>query len=413
MTNGGLSQMPDEKSPSMRPWFRVSASVIACILLLGAAAWASRTIFASEPQAQREGATRKSAALVETVAAKVGTYQPILRVLGRVEAASDVVLSPQVAGRVLAIEPDFVPGGTVSAGDPLLRLDPADYEPMLVMRESELRAAEADLDIERGRQQAAQREFELLGGDIDPDNRSLVLREPQIAAIQARVDAARASVRLARLDLERTIIRAPFDAQILTRDANVGSQVAMGDTLGRFVGSDEYWVIASVPLRDLRWLRFADEAASPSTAIIRMPTAWGPDANRTGTVTRLIGTLDRQTRLARVLITVPDPLAKESDEPALLLDAIVQVELEARPIENVVRIDRDYLRQRDTVWVKQGGQLSIRETDVAYRDAKYAYIRAGVKSGDSIVTTSLATVTDGLPLRTEHDTDPPAESRGP
>jgi len=36
---------------------------------------------------------------------------------------------------------------------------------------------------------------------------------------------------------------APFDAQILNRSVNVGSQVAPGDELGRLVGVEEYWII--------------------------------------------------------------------------------------------------------------------------------------------------------------------------
>ena len=312
-TNPDILHMTDASKPTMRLWIRALSTVLVCAVLLGGALWASYVIFATEPEAQREGATRKAPALVEVITADFGTYRPVLEVLGRVEAASDVLLSPQVAGRVLTIEPDFVPGGIVRAGDSLMQLDPADYEPMVIMREGELREAQAELDIERGRQQAAQREFELLGGEIDPANRSLVLREPQIASIEARVDAARAAVQLARLDLERTNIRAPFDAQILSRDANVGSQVTMGTTLGRFVGADEYWILASVPLRDLQWLRFEDQDESASKAVVRMPSAWGDAASRTGTVTRLIGTLDTQTRLARVLITVRDPLATVSE----------------------------------------------------------------------------------------------------
>ncbi len=392
-------QSSSKPASGKRPWIRVIGSVVACIALLATAAWASYTIFATEPEAEREGATRKTAALVETIVAERGSYRPTLEVLGRVEAAREVLLSSQVAGRVIAIEPGFVPGGIVEVGEPLLRLDPADYEQMLTMRESELRMAEADLKIERGRQQAAQREYELLGESVDAANRSLVLREPQIASIEARVKAARAALQRAQLDLDRTTIRAPFDAQILSRDANIGSQLSTSDTIGRLVGAEEYWIIASVPMRDLRWLRFADEAESPSTAVIKMPTAWGKDAGRTGTVTRLIGTLDSQTRLARVLITVPDPLARENDGPALLLDAIVQVGIEGRLIEDVVRIDRDFLRQRDTVWIKEDGQLVIREVEVVYEDAEFAYIRSGIDAGEMIVTTSLATVTGGLPLR--------------
>ncbi len=61
------------------------------------------------------------------------------------------------------------------------------------------------------------------------------MREPHLRAAQARIEAAEAAVARARLDLERTAIVAPFDAQVLTRDANLGSQVAAGAPLAAAV----------------------------------------------------------------------------------------------------------------------------------------------------------------------------------
>jgi RND family efflux transporter MFP subunit len=378
---------------------RVVVSIVACLLLIAGAGGASYLIFASEPTAQSEGATRRSAALVETIVAERGTYRPTLQVLGVVEAASDVILSPRVGGQIIALEPAFVPGGIVEKDQPLLHIDPADFERELTARKSELLQVEAELAIEEGRQIVAREEFELLGEEIDPENRSLVLREPQIASIRARLQAAQAAVERAELDLERTSIASPFDAQILTREVNVGSQVAPGDALARFVGIDEYWVMASVPLRDLRWLRFPEEDEPGSRARMRHTNAWEPGTVREGRVSRLIGTVDEQSRLARVLVTVPDPLARETDGPPMILGTIVQLQLEARPITSVIRLSRDYLRQNDTVWVMVDGKLQIRQADVVFRDAEHAYIRAGVEEGEHVVTTSLATVTEGLGLR--------------
>jgi hypothetical protein len=113
----------------------------------------------------------------------------------------------------------------------------------------------------------------------------------------------------------------------------------------------------------------------------------------------MIGTLDEQTRLARVLITVPDPLGRQSEAPPLILDTLIETQIEGRPIDDVVRLPREYVRERDTVWVMQDNELEIRETDIVFRDSTYAYIRSGLESGDEVVTTTLATVADGIRLR--------------
>ncbi len=121
----------------------------------------------------------------------------------------------------------------------------------------------------------------------------------------------------------------------------------------------------------------------------------------------MIGEVDEATRLARVIVSVPNPLGSEG-EPPLVLGSVVRVELEARPIEDVVRLERSYLRQGDTVWVMDGGELRVREAEVLFADDRFAYLRSGVESGEKVVTTNLATVVDGLSIR---EADDAAETR--
>jgi hypothetical protein len=113
----------------------------------------------------------------------------------------------------------------------------------------------------------------------------------------------------------------------------------------------------------------------------------------------MIGSLDQQTRLARVLITVDNPLGGPSGPPPLILDTLIEAQIQGRPIEDVVRLPRDYVRENDTVWVMQDNQLQIRQTDIVFRDARFAYISSGLDAGDEVVTTTLATVADGVGLR--------------
>ncbi len=85
-----------------------------------------------------------------------------------------------------------------------------------------------------------------------------------------------------------------------------------------------------------------------------------------------------------MLITVPDPLGEMSDAPPLILDTLIEAQIEGRPIEDVVRLSVN-CRDRDTVWVMKDGKLEIRETDIVFRDAEYAYIREGLEQGEEVV----------------------------
>jgi len=395
--------------PANRPRRRVGLTLFVCALIVAAAVASSYWIFQSEPTAQSERATRRSAALVETVVAERGTYRPRLRALGVVQAAQDVILSPSVRGQVVRVLPELVPGGRVRAGEELLRIDPADFEFQVQARESELLQVEAELAVEEGLQIVARQEYELLGEGIDPANRSLVLREPQIASIRARLAGARSALAQARLQLERATVVAPFDGQVLQRSVDVGSQVAPGDRLARIVGGNEYWIQASLRLSDLFWLRFPERSEAGANVRVRLATAWPEGVYREGTLATRIGTVDDDSRLANILVTVPDPLGLESDGPALILGTIVQLEIEGLPIQDVVRLDRDLVRQGETVWVMVDDALVIRQAELAYSDAEHAYVVSGVEPGEHVVATDLATVSNGLALR-RSSASPPTEA---
>ena len=392
----------------------IRTTLFICLLVVLVGAGTTAAIFMTEPTAERTGAVKENAMLVEVIGVERNTYTPTIRAMGTVEPAQDIILSPRINGQVLSISDAFVPGGVVRKGQVLMQIDPADYKNALAQRQSALSQAIADLNIEEGRQQVARQDFALLGDSITMENRSLVLREPQLEAARAVVESARAAVEQAQLDLDRATIRAPFDAHILSRNVNVGSQVALGEDLGRLVGVDTYWVVATVPQSELRWLTFPERGATPSEVTVQNRTAWNAGEYRSGTLHQLVGALENQTRLARVIIDVDDPLGyKESNQdlPPLMIGAFVEAAIEAKEMNSVFRLDRDYLRKDNTVWVMKEGVLRIREATVLYQDAEYAYISGGLEDGDQVVITNLATVVDGAPLRLESteilpDSDP-------
>ncbi len=378
-------------------------TLLICIIILVVGAIVTALIFSTEPTAMRAGATKETAMLVEVTEVQHGTFQPTIVATGTVQPAQDIMLSPRVSGEIIRRSPSFVPGGFVKKGEVLLQIDPADYRNTLELRKSELHQALADLEIEKGRQDVARKDFQLIGGDtLSQENEALVLREPQLNAVRASVEAARAAVEQAELALRRTTIRAPFDAHILARNANVGSQVAQGDQLGRLVGVDAYWVVATVPLSKLRWLSFPEADTPGSMVRVRDRNAWQEGEYREGHLYKLVGALEDQTRLARVLVSVPDPLAYQADSvhvPPLMIGAFMETYIQGDEISGVIRLNRDYVRQNETVWVMEEGKLQIRDVDIVFSDAKYTYISKGLNENEQVVTTNLSTVVEDAKLR--------------
>lgn len=386
-----------ENTPDRKKTLLISLA----ILITGAVV--TLLIFLTEPVAEPEAAVSETAMLVEVTGVEQGNFIPSITATGRVIPEQEIILSPRVSGEIIEIAGNFTPGSFVSKGEKLLQIDPSDYRNTLQLRESELMQAKADLDMEMGRQYVAQKDYELFEEEIPEENQALILREPQLQAVKSRIEAASASVEQARLDLQRTTITAPFNAHILNRNSNVGSQVAPGINLGRLVGVDLYWVEVSVPPSRLQWLDFPDKNNSRGSEVrIRNRTAWSKNQHRKGYLHQLIGTLEEQTRLARVLVAVPDPLARNlENEPALMIGSFVEVSIQAKELKDVIRLDRSLIRQDQTVWLMEDEKLNIREVDILMQDETYAYITGGMTPEDQVVITNLATVVEGARLRVE------------
>ena len=84
-----------------------------------------------------------------------------------------------------------------------------------------------------------------------------------------------------------------------------------------------------------------------------------------------------------------------------MIGTFVEVNLQAEPVANVVRLNRDFIRSNKTVWVMKDEKLEIREVNILLTDDEYAYIKDGLEDGEEVVVTDLSTVSNGVGLRTE------------
>ena len=187
--------------------------------------------------------------------------------------ARQITLRARVSGHIAALAANFTPGGLLKKGQDALDLDPEDYRLAVRQAESTLAEAQAALDLEMGQQRVAKAQLDMLAeaSEALEGDTSLALREPQLAQARAAVANAAAALDQARLNLERTRVRAPFNALVTARSVDVGSEIGTSDTLATLVGTDEYWVQAAVPLDKLRWLEFAHGGGqgSPVAVIAR------------------------------------------------------------------------------------------------------------------------------------------------
>ncbi len=373
--------------------------VLTCGALL--ALWLMKT----SPKAKSKPPAR-AATLVEVTPVVFKDHSALINAMGLVQAAQRIVLQPRVNGEVVEISDEFVPGGIFNVGETMLRVDPTDYELVVRQITRAVAQAEADLRVEEGSQTVAKKDFELLGELVNEKDRDLVLRKPQLETARAALDAARSQLDKARLDLQRTTIAAPFNAVVQARDVNIGARVGENTALATLIGTDTYWVEATVPVNQLRWIKIPSRDAGEGSLVrIYNEAAWGAGAFRTGQVFRMTADLEQQGRMARLLIAVDDPLSlKEENEgkPVLLIGSYVRTEIEGVTLNSVAVVDRGLLRENDRVWVKTpADKLDIRPVEVAFRGRDEVLITGGLQAGEQIVTTDLAAAVKGMPLRIE------------
>lgn len=167
--------------------------------------------------------------IVKTSPAQINPISLDVKSHGLVKAKEQTQLVAQVSGQIVEVSPLFVQGGFVKEGQVLVRIDPNDYEAALTEAEASLAQARSALEIERAQAHVAQAEWDRISKNSNESIPSeLYLRKPQLAEKLARYRASEAAVKRATRNLERTFVKAPYDAIIAERSISLGSVVNPG-----------------------------------------------------------------------------------------------------------------------------------------------------------------------------------------
>jgi RND family efflux transporter MFP subunit len=368
----------------------------------------------NQPRAER--ATPKVAApLIEVIKPEIINHQTTISVMGNVIAAQSVNLTPRISGMVQWVSPNFIEGGILKAGEPLVELDPTDYKIAIVQSENDLAKVQFNLKLEQGQQVIVRREFQLLGAELNGQEQELVLRKPHLSAAKAALAGAEAALKLANLNLERTRPVAPFNAIITTRNANVGawmSAFSTGTPLAKLVGIDSFWINASIPVDKLRWLKIPSiNSKTGSLAKISYEAAWGKGVYRIGKVKRLQAELEPEGRMAKVIIEVDDPLCQKLENkqlPPLMLGTYLRVEIEGNTLEDVIKLPETVLHDNQKLWLMTDKQaLDIRTVKPVWSEQGFVFLdKNQISAHTRIIVSDLSAPVQGMLVRTEQGAKP-------
>ncbi|MDY6989676.1 MAG: efflux RND transporter periplasmic adaptor subunit [Thermodesulfobacteriota bacterium] len=384
--------------------------VVITIGLIALGALGMRELTASKPEIEKRRPSTPTP-LVRTIKVNVGPQSVTVQGEGTVRPLQEIQLVPEVDGKAVYVSPALVDGGQFKKDDILLRIDPADYHLAVTLAQAKVKDAESKLQLAEEEAAAAGEEWRMLyGAQVeDPKPPPLVAKEPQLAAAQARLEADRADLKKAFLNLERTELAAPFGGRVSQKGVDIGQYVSPGQSLATLFSTEAAEIVVPLEDENLRWFHVPGFTAGEGPGSTAKVTAriGGRDSSWAGKVVRAEGKLDERTRMINIVVRVDEPYATR---PPLAMGLFVTVDIKGRQLPEAAVIPRPALQEDDMVWVVDGkNRLRFREVDVARLQGDQIVVKNGLKDGELVVITPLKAVTDGMAIRPAgHEEDSPS-----
>lgn len=322
---------------------------------------------------------------------------------GEVRPQREIVVAPQIAGRIAYVSPDFIDGGFIRRGQVLVRLEGADYELAVVRAQSGVASAEQRLAREVAEAEIAQQDLINLG---ITDSSPLARREPQLAEARAALESAKAQLADAELALRRTAVIAPFDGRVREENVDVGQFASPGQSLGRVFATDI--VEVALPITDDQLgqlglpLAFAESEGAPGPEVVFSAAVAGQQREWIGRVTRTSASVNAQTRLINIIAELNDPYGAGSDEGAPMAPGLfVNASIEGTEIKDLLVAPRAAVRGGSNIFIGDPaeGALRIHEVELVYTSPEGAWFRSyDVGVGDLAIISPIRGSNDGMSI---------------
>jgi len=382
----------------MRRWW-IRLAILAVIII---AIWILKvTVFAPDPIEVRVQPVAKGLVEATVTNSRAGT----------VKARQRAKLSPEIGGQVVEIP--FREGDRVTKGDVVLRIDDGTQQAQLRLTERELDAASAESERACLAADQASREYKrarqladesILSVDLlDKAESARATSNAACKATEAQEARFRAAVSLARVELGKATLIAPFDGIVAELSVEVGEWTTPsppGLPIPPVVDIlDPSSIFIAAPMDEV------DSASIHADLPVRVTIDSHRGQEFPGVVTRVapyVLDLQEQNRTVEVEVELADAEFATTLLPGTSAD--IEVILEARA--EVLRIPTGALMEGNRALVLEENLLVERDLEIGIRNWNFAEVTSGLSEGDKVVVSlDSAEIVDGVEAVEAEDDD--------
>jgi RND family efflux transporter MFP subunit len=360
---------------------------------------------------------------------------------GMVVPKTKINISAEVSGKITYVSGSFNAGGKFNKGDILVKVDPVDYELAVTRAQANVSAQQANLDLQQAKSDLAKSDWKKYGKKGKPSPLNLNL--PQVASAKAALSGARADLKLAKRNLDKTMVVAPFSGVVLSKMVDLGQFISLSTPLAS---------VASTQIAEIR-MSLSDEQLHNSgldkfdgsqNMTVEISSEETPGVLWQGTIARIEAQRDAKTLFNYAIIEIAQPFTQQNT--ALRFNTFVNVKLGGETLEQVYPVERGYvmLDGKVNLFIKKSlleditkhltandseeylisklkkfnifysivkidtlkfykwqypilfmpqSQLGRQKVHIAYSDEKKVYVDKGLDKDDWIITTSISSTT--------------------
>ena len=346
---------------------------------------------------------KRSLILVDVIKAKSGQVQIDISAQGTVSPRTQTILISEVSGLITKVSPAFVAGGFFARGDILVQIDDRNYRADVKRALASVATAQTIVTREAGLADYAQADWERAKSILQSSKAAsdLALRKPQLAEAIANLEFAKAELDKRQGDLERTIIRAPYDGLVREKRADVGQYVAAGTQIAVTFAVDIAEIRLPLPDGDLPFLNLDPAHLNNQTGpnVTLSAEIGGIVHNWEGKIVRTEGVFDERSRVLYLVAQVIDPYNQKKNHQnqsgnrwdyPLRIGTFVNAKIKGKLEDNIIKLPRRVLRHGDEVWiVGDNNELIPRKIKVLRFDKNSIYVSAGINDNELVCLTTL------------------------